>query len=218
MINFLQPFGRSEPPVATAGQAPHVVVALAPADITLPPAPRRCHWLRHEAIAALTRVGAPAAEAPCGQAHGVTLLAPQPVCAGPDAVARLLAQHAAPLRRILDGRRHCAEYRIIVSGAAEPADTRLFARLAQDMADLSRAVRATERPLLPIDGRSMLMALSLMLPNERIPALLEVLETAQTLAEARGLTLHAVGPDAMRSFPVSLSDRAELVLEPQATA
>lgn len=189
------------------------LVAVALADDPLPPAPPRCRWVTHGGIAGLTCDGAPGPEGVYGRTPRITPLAPQPVCAGRTEVARLLALNATPLRSVLRLRQHCAEYRIAVVGGAEQADMRFCARLAQDFAALARAVGVTRAGLLPDVSGTLLIALSLVLPDSRMPALLDLLDASQPIAAAHGLTLHMVGPDALRSFPVALSGRAEPAVE-----
>lgn len=209
-IEFAESFG------APACDDARFLMALAPADGPLPEPPRRCNWLTHDGIAALSREGAPATEGVWTDAlwrvPGVTRLEPQPAFAGPPELSRMLEGQALPLRRMLALREPCAEYRVSVSGATQPADTRIFARLAQDLADLSQAVRAAPAGLLPIAAGPLLIAVSLMVHVDRIGRLLSVLDEAEHAAGTRGLTLDVIGPDALRSFPVSLSVGGALAL------
>lgn len=206
---------------APACDAPLVLAALAPADAPLPLPPRGCRWIAHDGVAALAcastdRAGALRRHA-LWTVPGVTPIDPQPVSVDPAEAGQLLERQAVPLRRMLAQRAQCAEYRVTVRGAAQPADARLFATLAQDLADLSRNVRATPCGLLPVVEGHLLFALSLMLHNDCIAPLLALLDEAQQMARSQGLTLNVVGPDALRSFPATLSDRAELVLDDAAT-
>ena len=198
-----------EPPCDAA----RLLVALAPADAALHPAPPGCDWMVHEDIAALIRVAALGSAPFRARVPGMVPVEPQPVLVATADLRRLLGARAVALRRMLARRRVCSEYRITLSGEVAPADMRLSVGFAQDLADLSCEVRATPPRLLPVLKGHLLFALSLMLPDDRILPLLERLEQARQVADARGLRLQVVGPDALRSFPVTLSDRAELVLD-----
>jgi len=200
-----------------ARRAALYLVALAPADAPLPQAPQGCRWLTHDGIAGLACSGQPDADTfsrrLLWQLPGATPIDPQPVRIDLARLGRVFEEQSAALNRVLSRRAHCAEYRITVSGAAQPVDFRLFAKVAQDLAALSRELCATPTELVPNVAGDVVIALSLILHSDRIGRLVRVLDDARQLAEFRGLSLRVIGPDALRSFPLTLPEWAEAVPE-----
>ncbi len=209
---WIEPRMHVPPP---AFDAAFSLIALAPADAPLPLAPRGCRWLIHGPIAALSAFGEPELDVSSrhvlGQVPGATPVGPKPVRLNMAAMARLFERHSVALQRVLSRRARCAEYRVTVSGVAQHSDFRLFARVAQDLADLSTQLCATPTELLPIVAGDVVIALSLTVHNDRIERLVAMLDDARQIADARGLSMHVVGPDALRSFPLALSEWDGLV-------
>ncbi|MEM8787389.1 MAG: hypothetical protein AAGE76_03920 [Pseudomonadota bacterium] len=87
--------------------------------------------------------------------------------------------------------------------AGSQAEARVIAKLAKTVTDLACRTGMTPPALCAPAAGERLLALSILVPGERLTECAETLDLAQRLADAQQLDLHLAGPGPIRSFALS---------------
>ena len=146
---------------------------------------------------------------------GIVPLRPEPQFDSVAAVRRALQRTEHQVFASLSSRAACFEQRVLLDELDGPVtdgpssqrkaeeQSRMIAKFAQTITDLSQRVCLTPRQLLPAVRGEVRMALSLMVDDRATAAAEQEMNLAARLARAHGLRLRVSPPGPLESFPLS---------------